>query len=42
MGNAAFAILLPHIVDDLDATALAKVDIDVGRADPLRVEESFE
>ena len=42
MGNAAFSVLFAHVVDDLDAAALAKVDVDVGRADPLWVEKSFE
>ncbi len=42
MGNAAFAVFFSNVVNDLDAAALAKVDIDVGRADALRVEETFE
>ena len=42
VGNATLAVFFPHVVDDLDTAALAKVDIDVGRADPFRVEESLE
>ena len=39
--NAAFAVFLPHVVDDFHAAALAEVDIDVGRADAFRIEEPF-
>lgn len=42
MGDGAFAVFLADVFDDFGAAGLAEVDVDVGRADAFRVEESFE
>src|SRR5829696_2924435 len=40
--NAVLAVFLLHIADDFIAAVLAKVDVEVGHRNPLRVEEPFE
>ena len=42
VGDAVVAVFLAHVVDDFDAAAHAKIDIEVGGADALGVEESLE
>ncbi len=42
MGNTAFAIFPTHIIDDFGTTGLTEVDINIGRADALGIEETFE
>ena len=37
-----FAVFVLDVVDDLAAPALAEVDVDIGHADPLRVQEALE
>ncbi len=42
VGHAGVAVLAPHVVDHLAAPAHAKVDVEVGRGNPLGVEEALE
>ena len=42
LGDAFVAVLLAHVVDDLAATALVEVDVEVGHGDAVGVEETLE
>ncbi len=42
LGDALVAVLLGHVSDDLAATALVEVDIEVGHRDAVRVQEPLE
>ena len=40
--DAIAAVLLVDVLDDLAAAPHAKVDVDVGHADPFGIQEAFE
>src|ERR1043166_9232824 len=40
--DAAFAIFLPHVLEDFAAACLAKIDVDVRRRHAIRIEETLE
>lgn len=40
--DAPLPVFLPHVFDDLAAAGLAKVNVDVGRTDPLRIQKALE
>ena len=42
LGHAVLAVFLHHVVDDLVAFAVREVDVDVGHADALGIQEAFE
>ena len=42
MADAEVAVFFADVLDDLGPTCLAEVDVDIGRADTLGVQESFE
>ena len=42
IGHALLAVLVDAVLDDLFAAAILDVDIDVGHADAVRVQETFE
>ena len=42
LGHVETSIFLDHVVDDLSATRLAEIHIDIGHADALRIQKTLE
>ena len=41
LGDATFAIFLPHVFEHFAATRLAEIDINIRRRDAIRIQETF-
>ena len=42
VGDALIAVFLPHVVDDIDATSHAEIDIEIRRRYSFRIQKTFE